>query len=348
MNINKLTKGILAGLVASTALLFVATSASAQGRYSGTYSNNQVKGYIDRLDRSSTTFRRDFDREMDRSPLNGTQTEDRYNALVKDFDRAMSTLKNRYSNNRPWWENRNNVQEMLNRAQPVNTMMMSLPFARQLERQWNAMRNDINVVADTFDLPGLNGGGWHGGNWGGGGWNSSQGRPPSWAVGTWYWTGGGRQLVINQNGTVTVSAGNDIQYGSWGQGSIFLNGQRSTVTRNGSNIRTYNQANGETSDYSRRPGGGGPGWGGGNPGWGNANVPNWAVGSFRWVQGPNRTMVISNNGQITLYIDGNTQIGRWENGMISLGGNMSTVTQTRNGFRTFNQNTGETSDYRRQ
>lgn len=332
------------GMALLMTVAFIAVSANAQGRYSQQYSATYVKGLIDKLDRSSKTFKRDFDRAMDRSPLNGTSTEDRFNGYVGDFERSMNNLKNRFNRNN-WWDNRSNVQDMLQKAQPVNQMMNGLPFARQLENQWNAMRNDINVVADTFDLPGINGGGWNGGNWGGGGGNwGNQGRPPTWAVGTWYWTGGNRQLVINANGQVTVRSGNDVQYGNWAQNALMLNGQRSTVTRNGNNIRTYNQANGETSDYSRTQSGGG--WGGGG-GWNN-QVPSWAVGSFRWVQGPNRTMVINNNGQITLYINNDVQYGRWENGMISLGGNSSTVTQTRNGFRTYNQNTGETSDYRRQ
>lgn len=343
-------KNVRAVFTTSLALLmtvaFIAVSADAQGRYTGQYSGTYVKGLVDRLERSSNTFRRDFDRAMDRSPLNGTSTEDRFNGYVKDYERSLNTLRSRF-NRSNWWENRSNVQDMLQKAQPVNQMMNGLPFARQLENQWRAMRNDINVVADTFDLAGINGGGWNGGDWGGGGWGNNQGRPPSWAVGTWYWTGGNRMLVINANGTVQVRSGNDVQYGNWAQGGLLLNGQRSTVVRNGSGIRTFNQAMGETSDYTRnQSGGSGGGWGGGG-GWNN-NVPSWAVGSFRWVQGPNRTMVINNSGQITLYINNDVQYGRWENGMISLGGNMSTVTQTRNGFRTFNQSTGETSDYRRQ
>ena len=36
-------------------------------------------------------------------------------------------------------------------------MMNSLPFRRNLERQWTKMRNDLNKLADTYDLPGLNG-----------------------------------------------------------------------------------------------------------------------------------------------------------------------------------------------
>ena len=41
--------------------------------------------------------------------------------------------------------------------------MNNATFRRNLERQWNRLRNDINKLADTYDLPGLNGGGWNGG-----------------------------------------------------------------------------------------------------------------------------------------------------------------------------------------
>ena len=194
----KLLNLVIAALAITFAFAIIPGSVSAQGRYVNTYSKSKVKGYIDRLERSSNTFRKDFDRYMDRSNLNGTSTEDEYNQYVKNYENAVDDLQRQFNRNSSWWESRSNVERMINEAQPVNQMINRLPFARNIERQWRAMRDDINTVADTFDLPGLNGGGWNGGNWNGGnnggGWNGGNngggwnggGRtstPPSWAAG---------------------------------------------------------------------------------------------------------------------------------------------------------------------
>jgi hypothetical protein len=150
---------------------------------------------------------------MDRSNLNGTATEDEYNRLVGDYENALDRLQNRFNRNNTWWESRAKVQEMISRAQPVNGMMINLPFDRNLESQWRNMRNDINKVADTYDLPGLNGGGWSGGGWNDG-WNGGTSRPPSWAQGTFYSTNiPGFTMTITVTGQVTLSGPNGTSYG---------------------------------------------------------------------------------------------------------------------------------------
>ncbi len=123
-----------------------------------------------------------------------------------------------------------------------------------------------------------------------------------------------------------------------------FDGNMSRVTRTGNGFRTYNQASGEVSDYVLTGGNNGGGWNGGGP----SNVPNWIVGRFVWTNGSDRTFLIESNGQATLYLGNATQTGTYRNGIISLTGSTSTVTQTNNGFRTINQATGEVSDYRRQ
>ena len=95
----------------------------------------------------------------------------------------------------------------------------------------------------------------------------------------------------------------------------------------------------------RRVGGGGGGWPG-NPGTGN-RPPNWAVGTWHWTNGSNRTMVINANGTVTSNNQGRYSHGTWRNGRITLDGITSTVTRTNNGIRTNNLSSGEVSDYTR-
>lgn len=352
---QQILRNLMAGLFLLGMVGVLAVAASAQGRYSNVYSKSTVKGYIDRLERSSNTFRRDFDRYMDRSELNGTETEDRYNQLVKDYEDALDRLRSRFNGFQTWWESRSNVQEMLNRAQPVNAMIVNLPFSRNIESQWRAMRSDINVVADTYDLPGLAGGGWNGGGgWGGGGvgpgpgdWGGPTTNPPSWAVGTWIMLNSSNSiLTINSNGGVTFDFGaGQITYGRYYQGTVYIGGARGTISRIGNNLRFYNQSTGAFTDYSRSGIGGG---GGGND-WDGpmSQPPSWAQGTWYAMDQSRNSMTINRNGQITFIVNDRTTYGRYYQGAVYFAGARATISRSGNNMRFYDQSSGRTTEYSR-
>ena len=94
---NISSKFIITGISLAFFAFALPQSATAQeGRYVNTYSKNTVKGFIDQLDRSSKTFRKDFDRYMDQSNLNGTSTEDDFNNRVERYKEAVEYLKNKF------------------------------------------------------------------------------------------------------------------------------------------------------------------------------------------------------------------------------------------------------------
>jgi hypothetical protein len=195
---------------------------------------------------------------------------------------------------------------------------------------------------------------WSGGNGNGnGGWKSGNRKEnaPSWARGTWYWMNGpDRNLTIDNDGRVTLLTAGQTTYGSYWHGKIYLDGNTSTITQVGNNVRTYNESTGETSDYShnrwRGHDGNGGGYGNGNGG-SMESPPSWARGTWYWTNGPDRRMTIDSNGRITLYTAGQTTQGTYWKGLIYLDENTSTVTKIGNNIRTYNQQTGETSDYSR-
>lgn len=199
------------------------------------------------------------------------------------------------------------------------------------------------------DLRSLNysftgGGGWNPGDpgWNPGGPTST---PPSWAQGTFYATGGQSiTLTINRNGQITAVNAGQTFYGRYYRGQIYLNNDVSTVSRRGNGIRTYNRNQGVTTDYSR-DNIGGPGWGGGN----TSTPPSWAQGTFYATSGgQNITLTINRLGRVTVINAGQTFYGTYYNGRITVNNDTSTVTRRSNGIRTYNQNTGQTTDYRRQ
>lgn len=326
-------------------VLVAAEVSNAQLRYANRYSKRDVGNIIARMESRSNEFRRDFDRALDNSNLNGTQAEDRFNNIVRDFENSVDQLRYEFDRSNSWWESRYDVQDMIRDARPVNTMINDLPFRRNIERQWNNLRNEINKVADTFDLPGLNGGGWNGGS--GGGWDggTGAGNVPSWATGTFYGrnpeTGGTITLNIQRNGSVTISTdGGASVYASMNRTTLTNAQYVSRVTRINNGIRTTDVNNGNYIDYYSTPGG---------IGGGSGNVPSWATGTFygRNPQtGGTVTLSVQKNGSVTISSDGGAPVyASMNNTTLTNGQYISRVTRINNGIRTTDVNNGNYIDY---
>ena len=326
----------------------------AQGRYTSQYSRNDVNNIIQRLEDSSNSFRTDFRNEMDRSPINGSPQEDRFNQIVANYENSIDRLRRRFDRGDTWWQSRNEVQDVVNNAQPVNDMMNTIQFRRNLERQWNRMRNDLNKLADTYDLPGLNGGGWTGGgNPGGypggypdGGYGGQTSRPPSWAVGTFYSNNSSDNIVltIDANGRVTVVNNGQTFYGGYYRNAITVNNDTSDLRQTRNGIQTYNRSTRQTTDYSRNSGGYPDGGYGGQ----TSRPPSWAVGTFYSINSPdNIVLTISENGRVTVLNNGQTFYGGYYRNTITVNNDTSDLRQTRNGIQTYNRSTNQTTSYSR-
>ncbi len=364
---RKIFSTIIATVFVAAFVLFVSGSADAQGRYANRYSKRDVSGIINRMETSSNQFRRDFDRALDNSRLNGTREEDRYNNIVRDFENSVDRLRREFDRNDSWWESRNNVQDMIRDASPVNTMMNALPFRRNIERQWTSLRNNINTVADTYDLPGLNGGGWSGGGsgpgWGGGGnpgWGGPGGQtitPPSWAQGTFYGqapNGSQITLTIAGNGSVNANINGQTSYGTFTRGNYLnMSGAVARVSRQGNGILTVRTDNSERIAYSRTGwgdgGNSGGGWNPGNPGT-PISPPSWARGTFYGTAGDGTriTLTISPNGRVTANIGGSNSFGMFTRGnILEINGAYARVSSISRGIRTTRTDNGETITYQR-
>ena len=351
---NMKTKNAAATLISMmTAVLFVFALAGitiAQGRYANQYSRADVDTIIRNVEDRADEFRRDFYAELERSNLGGSQ-ERVYRNQVTDFENATDRLRRNFDSDNNWWQSRNQVQNVIANSRPLNTTMNSIAFRRRIERQWNQLRNAVNRLADTYDLPGIAGGGWNGGPWNpgnpGGGDQGPTSRPPSWAVGTFY-SGGydNITLTINANGRVTVVNNGQTYYGRYNNGRMHLNNDTSTISRTRDGIRTYNLNSRQTTDYSRNSyGGGGGGDDAGGP---TSNPPSWARGTFYSANSyDNISLTINANGRVTVVNNGQAYYGRYYNGQIYLNNDVSDVARDGNGIRTYNRSNGQTTVYRR-
>ena len=352
-----MTKRILLSIsILSVCLAAGVSAAFAQGRYARVYSRTQVNGFVQQLETSSDAFYTDFRRQVENSGLSGS-TRRTYISYATQFENAVDRLRSRFDSNDAWWESRNEVRNMISSSQNINTTMNSAAFRRNLERQWNRLRNDINKLADTYDLPGLNGGGWTGGPWnpGGpiGGPIGGGGNVPNWAVGTFYATnpenGGTIQLSIQRNGNVTLIFDNGAPTYARVNGTILNNPPyQSRLSRITNGIRTTSTSDGRYIDYYRnQPGpiGGGPGPGvGGDP-------PSWAVGTFYATNPENGgtiQLTIQRNGNVTLIFDNGPPSYATVNGTIlNNPPYQSRLSRITNGIRTTSTSDGRYIDYYR-
>jgi hypothetical protein len=164
--------------------------------------------------------------------------------------------------------------------------------------------------------------------------------PPLFAKGIWNWTGGsGRTMIISDNGTIALSTGGTTTYGVYSLGKIYLNGNASTLAYLGNQkIHTVNQSTNEASDYTRVA------WNGPVQ---TENAPNRLAGTWYWLNGGDRTMIVESTGHVTLVSGGQISEGRYFNDAIELNGSASTITQVGSHIRTYNPSNGENSDYSR-
>ena len=338
------------GAIIALAAIWMPMSAEAQVqlRYQSRYSKSDVSRIISKLEKSSDKFRNDFDRALDRSRRDGSNAEDRYNDNIRDYENSLDELRREFNRSNSWWESRNQVSDVIQEAQNVNSMMNSISFRRNLERQWNSMRTDLNTLADTYDLPGLNGGGWNGGNNGGnnGDWNGNNNgggqmsAPPSWARGTFYSTNiQGYTMTVNADGNVSVENNGQATYGQYNRGSIYINNDVFRITKSGDGLTASNRN--QTTNYSQTA----PGYGGGDE---TSRPPNWAIGTFNSTNVQGFTMTIDNAGGVTMFSGGQTTYGRYNNGVIYINNYEYPVSRSGNGMRALDRNTGRYTNYRRQ
>ena len=318
--------------------------------YSRRYSRRDVSTIIVQLEQSSNTFRRDFDRYVNERSVSGND-RNRLTRIVDDYEQALDGLRRNFDSDDNWWRSRSNVRSVMDEARQVNTMMNNLSFARRIERQWSQMRRDINKLAETYNLPRLDGTG--GGSTDG---NGGGGNVPSWAVGRFYGrnpqTGGAIILDITRNGRVSVTFENgNVVYATMNGDRLNNDGTISRVTKLNNGIRTTRQDNGERIDYFTRGSGGyndDDNYDDNNQA---GNIPSWAVGTFygRNPQtGGTITLEIRANGRVVItFENGENRYATMNGDRLTNDGIVSRVTRINNGIRTTRLDNGERIDYRR-
>ncbi|MGI8837217.1 MAG: hypothetical protein ACR2H4_11350 [Pyrinomonadaceae bacterium] len=323
-----------------------------QGR---TYSRNDVERFIRDVERSSQDFQRAFDSWLDRSRIDGRPQEDTYNRQVQNLTSALSTLRSNFNSRNDWWLARNDMLRVLSAANEVNAIMGNRGVRGGLNRQWSALRANLNTLANAFNLPQV--GTTFGGiqtypEYGGNARNCT-------ITGTFrgYTNSGEAELSISSNGTAAARSlvsgavyggrcANDVLYFDWGTFNVRRNGRNNIETveiGNERNRTSYRRVGGYAGDVFPT-----------NPTYPTdqyGNVPSWAVGTFRGMTDNGESeLTISPNGVATARSLNSQDFGtgRYDNGVLTFDWGSFRVDQEGGGIRTTEvRNRRNTTSYRR-
>lgn len=311
---------------------------SASGQYQRrTYARTDVERFIRDVEQSSKNFQHDFDTWLDRSRLDGRPQEDTYNRQVQNLTSALSTLRSNFNRRNDWWLARSDMQRVLSAANEVNAFMGNRGVRGGLNRQWTALRTNLNTLANAFNLPqvGTTFGGIqtypeYGGN-----------VRPCTITGTYrgYTNSGEAELSFSSNGTASARSlvngavysgrcANDVVYFDWGSFNIVREGRNNVTLSeigNQQNRVTYRRVSGGDSGDI-------------NPSYPdqNGNVPSWAVGTFRGRNERGESdITVAPNGVVTARSLNSEDYGsgRYANGVITFDWGTFRVDQEGDGIR---------------
>lgn len=129
-------------------MLSLSTAANAQIR-AYRVTDRQVQTLLDRIETRANAFEDEIDRSLDRSPLDGTSSEDSINRLLGDFESSTDRLRSNFSSRR---STAADVEEVLSRAVFVNSFMLNNRVSARAQTQWSQIRTDLNALAGYYNV----------------------------------------------------------------------------------------------------------------------------------------------------------------------------------------------------
>jgi hypothetical protein len=129
-------------------LMCLSLTAMAQQRsYRGTYQS--VLQLIHRIEDRTDLFRNSLDATLDQSSLDGSRAEDNINLFVRDFDAAVSRLRERFGRRQ---STAVDAQEVLNRAAAIDGFLRRRPVDARTQRAWSNLRLQLNQLATAYSV----------------------------------------------------------------------------------------------------------------------------------------------------------------------------------------------------
>ena len=98
-------------------------------------------------------FRVSLRAALDRSALNGTQREDQLNVDASRLERSMNMVREAWNREHDPGRTRRFVSDAIAVGQDINRTMVRRRLNPDVQRQWDAVRTELNRLAEAFELP---------------------------------------------------------------------------------------------------------------------------------------------------------------------------------------------------
>ncbi|HKX32587.1 MAG TPA: hypothetical protein VJ302_33185 [Blastocatellia bacterium] len=148
----------ISGRVLIAAAVVLSTMPSAFGQipnYGRRYNKAQVERTIKKLENDTDRLKRDLDTMLDRTAVDRLPAEDRISDRIGDLERSTNGLRQHFDRTDSWWETRNEVQQVLQDARRVNTVVNRHREYFKLRNRWTVVKQDLNSLARYYNLPTL-------------------------------------------------------------------------------------------------------------------------------------------------------------------------------------------------
>jgi len=111
--------------------------------------DKEVEQILHRIEDQSGKFRNSLDSALDRSRLNGTDREDDINAFVKEFDKEVRRLHDRFDDHKSVGAD---VQSVLDRAARIDGFMRRRGLSEKAQNEWSALRANLDELAAAYTV----------------------------------------------------------------------------------------------------------------------------------------------------------------------------------------------------
>jgi hypothetical protein len=113
----------------------------------------RIGGVVADLERRTDEFQAALRRALDRSDLRRTGREDQLNRDAAQLARAMDRLKESWNRDHDQSRSRRNAAAAISAGRDLNRTMVRHRLRDSIQREWTAVRDELNRLAEAFDEP---------------------------------------------------------------------------------------------------------------------------------------------------------------------------------------------------
>ncbi|HLJ47245.1 MAG TPA: hypothetical protein VKU01_14610 [Bryobacteraceae bacterium] len=139
-----------AGLILAAVLTF---PPAASGRIDPR--DERIARVVSDCDARADEFQRMFRRALDHSGYRGTMRQADLDRHADALSHAMRRVREAWNRERDPRRTRRYVEEAIDVSRDINRVMNNNRFYPELHHRWDALRHDLNRLAEEFELPRL-------------------------------------------------------------------------------------------------------------------------------------------------------------------------------------------------